>query len=296
MNTKSPKSTEIKNFITFDIEEWYAANFDSVDLSQFSDDTNHLEKNVDRLLEICDENSVKSTCFILGEIAAKKPHIIRKIHDQGHEIASHSLAHKLVYTMTPGEFRKDLLQSCDRLEQITSEKVVGYRAPSWSVNEEVLPWFYEILEEQGILYSSSVFPGKTFLYGINGFPQRIHQPVVGGRQQKIWEIPQSLFSFAGKNVGFSGGFYMRFFPGFFVRNQLRKANRQGKSVFVYLHPREIDPKAPRLDLPFIEKTIHYWGIAGCEKKFIRTVSDFQPTFTRMKDHILQIERNQNNNS
>jgi len=279
---------DVVNFITFDIEEWYAANFDSVDMSGYSDNSNHLEKNVDRLLHICDELSVKSTCFVLGDIAAKKPHIVRKIHSRGHEVASHSLSHKLVYSMTPDEFRDDLRQSCDLLEQLTGEKVIGYRAPSWSVNEQVLPWFYKILEEQGIKYSSSVFPGKTFLYGIPGFPQKIHQPVVGGKEQNVWEIPQSLFSFARKNLGFSGGFYLRFFPGFFVRWQIRSANRQQKSVFVYLHPREIDPDSPRLNLPFLEKTIHYWGVGGCEAKFKRIISAFQPSFLRMNDHIRQL--------
>ncbi len=288
MIAKSFQQIDVKNFITFDIEEWYAANFDSVVMNGFLDTTNHLEKNVDRLLKICDEKAVKSTCFILGEVAARKPQIIRKIYQQGHEVASHSLAHRLVYTMTPDEFREDLRQSCDLLEQITGEKVVGYRAPSWSVNEEVLPWFYQILEAQGVLYSSSVFPGKTFLYGIPSFPQKIHQPVIGGRQQKIWEIPQTLFSAAGKNIGFSGGFYLRFFPGFFVRSQIKKANRLGKSVFIYLHPREIDPNSPKLKLPFIQKTFHYWGIEGCEAKFTKTISAFQPSFLRMSDFIRQL--------
>jgi polysaccharide deacetylase family protein (PEP-CTERM system associated) len=287
---------EAVNFITFDIEEWYVANFDSVDMGAFSDDSNHLEKNVDRLLHICNEQAVKSTCFILGDIAAKKPHIVRKIHSQGHEVASHSLLHRLVYLMTVDEFREDLRQSCDLLEQLTGEKVIGYRAPSWSVNEKVLPWFYEILAEQGILYSSSVFPGKTFLYGIPGFPQKIHQPFVGGVQQKVWEIPQSLYSFAGKKVGFTGGFYLRFFPGFFVRKQIKSVNQKGKSAFIYLHPREIDPNTPRLNLPIIEKTIHYWGVGSCEAKFVRTISAFQPTFVRMDDYIRQLSVTQIKNT
>jgi len=281
-------SVNVVNFLTFDIEEWYAANFDSVDLSGFSDDSNHLDKNVDRLLKICDEKAVKGTFFILGEIAGKKPTIVRKIHNQGHEVASHGLGHRLVYSMTPAQFREDLQQSCDLLEQVTGDKVVGYRAPSWSVNKDILHWYYEILEEQGIIFSSSIFPGKTFLYGIYGFPQTIHQPIVNGQKQKIWEIPQSLFSFAGKNIGFSGGFYLRFFPYFFVKNQIKSANRKGKSVFIYLHPREIDQKSPKLNLPIIEKIIHYWGVAHCEAKFIRTISHFQPSFLRMNDYIRQL--------
>jgi len=273
------------NFITFDIEEWYAANYGTVDLSQFSDESSHLEKNVDKLLDICDEHDVKSTCFIVGDIAENKPHIVKAIHQRGHEIASHSYAHGLIYEMSPDEFRKDLAKSCNMLEQIIGEKVVGFRAPSWSVREDTLPWFYQILEEQGLVYSSSVFPGKTYLYGIPGFPQEIHRPLVDGHQFNIWEIPQTLFSFAGIQIGFSGGFYLRFFPYWFVKRQIKRSNNAGKSVFIYLHPREIDPDSPKLKLPLLEKMIHYYGVKGCEKKFRRILGKFDSSFVRMSDFI-----------
>jgi len=175
----------IPNFLTFDIEEWYNANYKSVDLSNYSGENTNLEKNVDRLLEICDEFGIKSTCFIVGEIAKNKPQIVKKIHDQGHEVASHSFNHRLVYQMKPGDFEKDLEISLDTLEQIIGEKVIGFRAPSWSVNKETLSWFYPILHKHGILYSSSVFPGKTFLYGVPGFPQKIHRPKVDDNTQDV---------------------------------------------------------------------------------------------------------------
>lgn len=279
------KPATTKNFVTFDVEEWYSANYASVDISQFDGNSGHLEKNVDRLLEICAKHSIKATHFIVGDIATNKPHVVKKIHSAGHEVASHSYRHEMVYQMTPDQFRGDLRISCDLLEQITGEKVLGYRAPSWSVKEENLPWFYEILHEQGILYSSSVFPGKTFLYGIPGFPETIHQPVIDGVKQPVWEIPQTLFSFSGKKFGFSGGFYMRALPGWFISQMVTAKNKEGKSVFLYLHPREIDPDSPRLKLPLMERFIHYYGVSGCEAKFEKLIGKFYGSFMRMGDFI-----------
>lgn len=278
-----PKATN--NFVTFDIEEWYSANYASLDLRLIDDNSNHLEKNVDRLLEICDEHGIKTTHFIVGDIARNKPGVVKKIHLAGHEIASHSYAHELIYSMTPGQFREDLRISCDLLEQITGEKVSGFRAPSWSVKEETLPWFYENLHEQGIIYSSSVFPGKTFLYGIPGFAETIHQPVIDGVKQQVWEIPQTLFSFLGKKTGFSGGFYLRALPGWFITRMMKAKNKDGKSVFIYLHPREIDPDSPRLKLPLLERFIHYYGVNGCEVKFQKLIGKFNGSFVRMDDFI-----------
>lgn len=279
------KAASAKNFVTFDVEEWYSANYASVDASQCDDSAGHLEKNVDRLLEICAQHSIKATHFIVGDIATNKPHIVKKIHRAGHEIASHSYRHEMVFRMTPAEFKEDLRVSCDLLGQITGEKVLGFRAPSWSVNKDTLDWFYPILHDQGLLYSSSVFPGKTFLYGIPGFPEFIHQPVIDGIKQPVWEIPQTLFSVLGKKFGFSGGFYLRVLPGWFVSNQLKSKNKMGKSVFLYLHPREIDPASPRLTLPFVESMIHYYGVNGCESKFSKIAGKFKGTFVRMDDFI-----------
>lgn len=274
-----------KNFVTFDVEEWYNANYHSVGNHSFTEQTGHLEKNMDRLLEICDRHAIQSTCFIVGDIAKNKPQLVRKIHSAGHEVASHSYRHELVYQMTPEKFREDLRISCDLLEQITGEKVVGYRAPSWSLKKETLKWFYPALLEQGILYSSSVFPGKTFLYGIPGFPEEVHKPEIDGKKQEVWEIPQTLFSFFGTKTGFSGGFYLRALPAWFVARMIKSKNREGKSVFIYLHPREIDPDSPRLKLPAMERFIHYYGVNGCEVKFDKVTGKFIDSFVRMDDFI-----------
>lgn len=267
------------NFFTFDVEEWYQANYDNIDLTWCRKQKSNLESSVDSLLDLCDKYHVKMTCFVLGQLAKEKPSVVRKLQKAGHEIASHGCRHQLVYSMTPKEFREDLLTSCGILEDITGEKVIGFRAPSYSVNEDILDWYYEILEELELQYSSSVYPTKTFLYGINNFPEIMHYPMVRGCQSRILEIPAPVVNMLGKKVGL----YIRLFPAWFITYYLRRQNKNGKSVFLYIHPRELDPDQPRLKLPLHISLIHYYGVKGCLQRIERVFKSSQDNFMKMAD-------------
>ena len=271
------------NLLTFDVEEWYHANYDGYDPSAFAGQATNLERLVGRLLELCGRHEVKSTFFVLGSVAEAKPGIVRAIHAAGHEVASHGYGHQSVRSMTPAEFREDLRRARDVLEGITGEKVVSYRAPSFSVTAETLGWFYEALEEAGIRCSSSVFPGRTFLYGIAGFPERVHYPVVNGRQAGVLEIPMPRVRLMGRDLGL----YVRLFPAWFLRRRMERDNRRGQPVTLYVHPREIDGggegAAPRLALGWPVRLIHYWGVAGCERKLEKLLESLPGRFGRVRD-------------
>jgi polysaccharide deacetylase family protein (PEP-CTERM system associated) len=257
------KNSVPTNFLTFDIEEWYHANYEGLDISQFKDRPVEFRRLMDRLLHLCEYGGFKSTFFVLGSIAEKYPDIVKAIQSAGHEVASHGYGHELVYKMTPAQFRADLQKSSTILEDITGNKVQGFRAPSFSVNIDCADWYYRTLEERGFLYSSSVFAGKTFLYGIPGFPDNVHQPILAdGRQTTIWEFPIPSIQVLGLSVGM----YIRLFPAWLIRKLILGRNSDGKSQMLYLHPREIDPLQPRLPLPATTSFIHYFGINGCESK------------------------------
>lgn len=253
----------ITNFLTFDIEEWFHANYSGMQVSTHdSSAATHLESLVDRIVDMCREHEFTATFFILGSVARNKPSIVRKLHAAGHEIASHGYGHELVYSMGPAKFQADLERSCSTLEEITGERVLGFRAPSFSVTEEALPWYYDALEQQGLRYSSSVFPGRTFLYGIPGFPERVHRPVVAGNQRSVLEFPVPAVHIFHKQIGL----YLRLLPAAMIRKRIEKENRSGRPVVLYAHPREIDPEQPRLPLPFPQSVVHYWGVNSCENK------------------------------
>jgi len=275
---------KINNFMTFDIEEWFHANYEGIDTAVFDAQSTNLEFNVDRLIDICAEVDVKSTCFILGDVAKNKPYIVKKLFDAGHEIASHGSSHKLVYTMDIEEFRSDLKCSTNILEQITGQKVIGFRAPSWSLKRETLPWFYEVLAQEGFLYSSSVYPAKNTLFGIPDFLETPHYPT----SSPILEIPQSVMNFFGNKVGYAGGGYLRFFPIWLIKREIRQKNREGKPVFIYAHPREIDIHQPRLKLGMMDGYFHYQGIVGCEEKLSLLLAEFQHSFIRMDEFAKKV--------
>jgi polysaccharide deacetylase family protein (PEP-CTERM system associated) len=267
------------NFLTLDIEEWYHVSYRGIDKAAERAKPSNLEALVDRMIGICDRSQIRTTCFVLGEVARQKPVIVRKLQAAGHEIASHGFGHDGVSGMTPDQFRTDVRITSDTLEQITGEKVLGYRAPFFSVNRETLAWYYQVLESLGIRYSSSVFPGKTFLYGIPGFPKEPHYPVLHGVKQRVLELPLPVVRMPGSDVGL----YPRLWPAWWLRRRIRRENDAGRPAILYLHPREIDRDQPRLPLTGVVKFIHYWGIRSCESKLRGLLADPSLGFRRIAD-------------
>ena len=275
MSRLASTQPELTNFLTFDIEEWYHANYEGLNQAPFSEKPTRFPYLVNRLIEICAESGFSSTFFVLGSIADRYPEVVRGITAAGHEVASHGFDHRRISRMTPREFKEDLVRSCRTLEDVTGQKVHGFRAPSFSVTTEVLPWFYDSLAECGLQYSSSVFAGKTFLYGIPGFPDHVHFPrFPDGRQTCILEFPIPGLRLAGTTIGV----YMRLFPAWFLRMLMRRRNARGDSLILYVHPREIDPEQHRLPLPTATRIIHYWGVNGCERKLEKIARDTRARF------------------
>lgn len=278
MKTQIPKVT---NFLTFDIEEWYHVNYESIKINAHNTPSN-LEFQIERILALCDRYNVKATFFIVSSLAKKYSKSIKQISRQGHEIASHSHSHQLVYKMSPKKFKDDLNKSCSILEDLVGKKVLGFRAPSWSVTRDIFPWYYSILEKSGLKYSSSIFPVKTFLFGIPDFPPKIYRPVTS-----VLEFPAStvIIPFLSKNFGFSGGVFFRLLPYPFIKKIIINKNQQKIPVIIYLHPREIDTHQHCLNLPFKEKLIHYYGINGCYNKVEKCVCDFSTTFLPIRSTL-----------
>ena len=79
---------------------------------------------------------------------------------------------------------------------------------------------------------------------------------------------------------------MAFFQ--FIKYQLNKANSKGQSTFLYLHPREIDIRQPRLSLNKLESFIHYFGINGCEKKLDNILCSISKTCLPISKGITKI--------
>ena len=268
--------------LSFDIEDWYHANYQQVDMSACRSRSFHFRENMHRLLEICALNNAKATFFTLGTIAEDFPDVVREIVAQGHELASHGYSHELAYKQTESEFKADVQKSITILEDVSAVKIKGYRAPSWSIIKENLHYL-EILQDLGLEYDASIFPVKTFLYGIPDAPQKIHQPLVNGRQLQIYEVPMSVQSVLGKTIGYSGGFYLRLFPEFLIKYFIKANLSKDKYTILYLHPRELDPTEQRLELPFLENLIHYYNIDSTAGKLHNLLT--QSKFVSISEYL-----------
>ena len=284
--TKQVKTFSGYNILTFDIEDWFHANYDNVDLNESRGKGSNFRANVDTLLQLCRDTNAKATFFVLGSIGEDYPDVVRTIAQEGHDVACHGYGHQLAYKQTIQEFKADVKKSVDILEEITGSSIIGYRAPSWSIVESNFHYL-EVLEELGMKYDASIFPVKTFLYGIPTARTEIHKPQLNGRELNLYEVPMSVMKLLGRNIGYSGGFYFRFFPKWLIKQAIRCTNRQGQSSIVYLHPREIDVTEQRLSLSYMESFIQYYNIDGTKAKLQDIMRSFR--FTSIAEHLTQVK-------
>lgn len=268
--------------LSFDIEDWYHANYACVDMSGLRSRASHFRQNVHKILQLCADHEAKATFFTLGSIGEDFPDVVREIAAQGHDLAAHGYAHELAYRQSADEFRADVHKSIVILEDAGGVKIRGYRAPSWSIVKKNYHYL-RILQELGLQYDASVFPVDTFLYGIADAPQRIHRPVVDCVELDFYEVPMSVQSLLGKTFGYSGGFYLRTFPYWLIKAFIKNNSNRGKYSILYLHPRELDPTENRLELPFKERLIHYYNIQSTEYKLTQALKDFR--FTSIGDYL-----------
>jgi polysaccharide deacetylase family protein (PEP-CTERM system associated) len=230
-----------------------------------------VEKNTHRLLKLFEQKQAKCTFFTLGWVAERCPSLIQAIVSQGHELASHGYAHQRASMMTAEQFLNDVSKSKKILEDISGKPVLGYRAPSFSINENNT-WVYPILNELGFKYSSSTYPIEHDLYGVPNWPRFKHQ-----RQENIIEIPIPTLQNNSGNTGIGGGGYFRLYPYWLSKRRIERFLQEEQQPYsFYFHPWEIDPNQPRVvGASFKSKFRHYLNLSRMENKIIKLLEDFQ---------------------
>src|SRR5579863_4223694 len=197
-----------------------------------------VEANFRRLLDLFEDANAHVTCFFLGWVADRFPHLVKECVSRGHEVASHGWAHRLVYEMSRDQFQEDARKSRELLEGLAGTRVRGYRASGFSVTEQT-PWFFEELAKAGYEYDSSVFPAARSHGGMVNGQRAPYQIGLNGR--KLLEVPVTVADFAGTPMCFFGGGYLRLFPYWLIRKKAQQVLDAGRPVVFYIHPREIDP-------------------------------------------------------
>lgn len=258
------------NALTVDFEDWYQGL--EIPLERWDGYEDRLAVSGRRLLRLFAEAGVRGTFFVLGVVAERCPELVGEIAAGGHEVATHGWSHAFVYRMTPGRFREELRRSIQLLEEISGQKIVGHRAPYFSITRESL-WALEILAEMGLRYDSSIFPVRNYRYGIENAP-RWPYPVATGAGT-LMEFPITAWRVLGRNLPVAGGAYFRLYPYALTRTAFRRINAAGEPVAFYVHPWEIDPGQPRLPLSRRIALTHYANLGATERRLRRLLRDFR---------------------
>ena len=230
------------------------------------------ETNTLKLLDLFSRFDVKATFFVLGWVAERFPALIRKISENGHEVASHGPMHDRVSNESPEDFRIGVLATKKRLEDITGADVLGYRAPSFSIGPQQT-WAWDILADTGHRYSSSIYPGQLDHYGFPGAPRTAFP----AGNADLLEIPVTTLGVAGKRIPLGGGGYFRLYPYWAFSAGIRFLNEKERvPAMFYLHPWEIDPAQPRISgLSGKTRFRHYLNLHKTERRLSKLLRDFE---------------------
>ena len=262
------------HFFTVDVEEYFQVKaLESVIApDDWLKQSSRVGKSVDVLLAALARHNARGTFFVLGWLAKHRPEVVRAIADAGHEVASHGFAHQPVTALSPARFREDIRSSKRILEDLTGQRVLGYRAPNFSIVPGY-EWAFDVLIEEDYCYDSSLFPIRRRGYGYPASPRKPY--VMHRRAGALAEFPLATTSFLRLALPAAGGAYLRQFPLAMIRRAFRESAARGESATFYIHPWELDPDQPRLRVSAFNHVRHYRGLATAQSKIEALLAEFR---------------------
>jgi peptidoglycan-N-acetylglucosamine deacetylase len=260
-----------KNVLSFDIEYWNSTSYLREDDRPLGAAGKRTKTGLCKILDILRKKNIKATFFVLGDVAADDPEVVRMIDSEGHEVSTHGCAHKIISEFAPEAFEKDLRLSIEILEGITGKKVRGYRAPGYSVTKDTV-WALDIVKKCGLKYDSSVYPVSLRLFtrgGISGYPRKPFFVRTG-----LAEFPLPVMDLFGVKIPVATAAYFRIFPYAVNTGAIRAMNRKGIPAVVNLHDWEFDPEHPAMRLPAVARFKHYHNLYKTEERLDRLTDEF----------------------
>ena len=247
------QNTYNKVAMSIDVEDWYHSRHITSMCSnpneqvksfrrQYDRSYHLLDKPISYLLELFQTHQIKATFFIVADLIKENQYWLRKIVNDGHELACHDL-HHIEYVGDGAEaeaalFKSNVGQAKQMLEDFSGRSVTGFRAPSAYFR----PWMTEYLSELGFKYDSSV--SINSLYSKVALDKTIGgtAPFQLGGPSGLIELPWPVLSVGGFKIPVGGGPVMRYFGGHVMVTGLKQSLRKGDSVF-YCHPLDVTTEA-----------------------------------------------------
>jgi polysaccharide deacetylase family protein (PEP-CTERM system associated) len=270
------KSVPMRNVLSVDVEEYFhpveipaATQF-----GRWPSLPSRVEFQTQQVLEMLAVQDVCGTFFVLGWVAEHHPGLIRRIAAAGHEIGCHSFSHRLVYNLSPVEFKRDTERAIQAIQDACGVTPRVYRAPSYSITNRSL-WALEVLVELGFTHDSSIYPIQHDRYGIPGFGR--HVQTLRTASGSIQEVPVATVQVSANRVTpVGGGGYLRLLPYRYTAAGIRRINEDEQApACIYFHPWELDPDQPRLASTWTSRLRTYTGLRGMASKVDRLLRDFQ---------------------
>jgi len=286
-------SSHVGDYLSVDTEDYTTTVYSGLAEEELRKLPSNLPGNVDMLLDAFAQQGFMCTFFVLGRIADRIGPQLRRMVEEGHEVASHGMSHRRVLELTPEQFREELVSSKAMLEDMTGQVVEGFRAPMFSITEENL-WALDVLAESGYHYDSSICPVSNFAYGIKNSPHQPHRLKNG-----LVEIPMSVVRILGYPLMLGGGFYLRVYP-LWLHKLFLKMKRSGTNVY-YLHPWEIDDASYNLwdrmpdqgehwnNRPALMKRIETYNRKNALRRYIELISSRASSSPATLNSILEDE-------
>jgi polysaccharide deacetylase family protein (PEP-CTERM system associated) len=270
------------NLLSVDVEDWFQVENlkQAIDKESWDKNISRVERNVNLILELLNEKGTKATFFILGWIAERHPLLVKKIHDEGHEIACHGYGHDLISNLTHEKFQQDVFATKCILENLIGEKVIGYRAPNFSITD----WSIDILISLGFKYDSSLFP----IVGHSRYGKlknvTVPNKAIFELKDGFYQVMLSYLNVGKFKIPWAGGLYFRAIPYNIFKKGIDRITRQKGLYVFYIHPWEFDPEQPKVNnIKLNYKLRHYSNLKTTESKFKKLLEDFN--FSRIRDAI-----------
>lgn len=269
--------------LSIDVEDWFQVENlkQAINKDTWDKNISRVERNIDLILNLLDQNNTKATFFILGWIARRHPKLIKKIYETGHEIGCHGYGHEIISNLSPEKFREDVSLTKNILEDLIGEEVIGYRAPNFSITD----WSLNILFSLGFKYDSSFFPIAG--HSRYGKLKKITIPnkAIFELRKGFYQVMLSYLNVGSFRIPWSGGLYFRLIPYQIFKSGIKKIIKQKGSYVFYIHPWEFDPDQPKVkNIKLNYKLRHYTNLKTTEDKFKKLLNDFD--FRCIKDVIL----------
>lgn len=263
---------------TLDVEDWHHPELLRGRVGEAARATSVVERGTDRVLEQLARHGARATFFVLGDVAARHPALVRRIAAGGHEIACHGMTHAPLWSLDRESFRAELRAFRAAIgEALGHDPSVGFRAPTFSLDRSTA-WALEVLAEEGFTYDSSIFPARVRMYGVADAPLGVWRPAAHDLAAhdpagRIVEFPVAVAERFGLRVPVAGGFYLRALPAPLLTAALDRIGRRRPFV-LYLHPWECVPDAPRVPLPAADALITWFNLRSVPGKLERLLARY----------------------